>query len=88
MTERGIQQVPQREGSRLREKSMTNPKDTFVPPADIVAGSEEDIFHRQRYRFLKMPYDLAEVNSSRAYAAFRGWTHRNEKKRDVEKRTA
>jgi hypothetical protein len=35
-----------------------------------------------------MPYDLAEVNISRAYAAFRGWTHRNEKKRDVEKRTA
>lgn len=51
------------------------PNRDLVPPRPIEPGSDEERFARHRCRFLKLPFDLAELNRLRAYSAFRVWHH-------------
>ena len=54
----------------------------FVPPAPIVEGTPEATREREARRFLKLPYNLEDINFQRAYAAFRRWHHKLMQRRD------
>ena len=48
---------------------------SFSAPKDIVEGSPEARFSRHTCRFLGLPYDLADINRWRAWAAYKKWDY-------------
>ena len=63
---------------------MTKPEDIpFVAPDLIIEGTIEAEHERHKCRFLDLPYNLEETNTTRAWVAFRNYHHRQMTERDT-----